>query len=218
MRPIQVSNVLDFKDGNGLWVRSYNPSTNIQHTTRAGSLWSGINMRCKVGGSCQARRPTYVGTTNGFKDFQEFAEWCQHQYGYVNKESNGKFWQLDKDLKIQGNKVYSPETCIFVPNRINSLLTSCDSSRGSTPLGVCWHKGNMKFNSKCRDKINGRRDLGCFDSELEAHQAWQRYKIDLIRRIIIEDAEIRNHLELVPILLAQAQRIEDDLLNNRETK
>jgi hypothetical protein len=116
----------------------------------------------------------------------------------MNKEENGKFWQLDKDLKVFDNKVYSVDTCIFVPNRVNSILLTCSSARGEYPIGVCWDKQNKKFKSQCADKLV--RHLGLFTCTLEAHQAWQRHKI-----------------ELVPILLAQAQRIEDDLLNNRET-
>jgi hypothetical protein len=212
-----IRNAPDFKDENGLWVRTYNPKPYESHTTRSGVLWGSINQRCKVGGGLQCRRPTYIGVTNGFKDFQEFAGWCQHQYGYLNKEKNGRCWQLDKDLKVFGNKEYSKETCIFVPSRVNSLLLSSNASRGEFPLGVHWRKDVQKFQSKCsRTKVR-LQHLGYFDCRYKAHQAWQRYKVELIRKVCVEDEEIRNHLELVPILLAQAQRIEDDLLNGRET-
>jgi hypothetical protein len=214
-KKVQISNVPDFEDENGLWVRSYSPAPNESHTTRAGLLWHSVNMRCKVGGFYQAKKPTYIGCTNGFKDFQEFAEWCQHQYGYLNKEDNGNYWSLDKDLKVFGNKEYSKETCIFVPSRVNSLLNSSNASRGCFPLGVDFHQ--QKFRIRCYQGATTRKHLGHFDCQYEAHQVWQRYKVDLIRRVCVEDEEIRNHLELVPILLAQAQRIEDDLLNGRET-
>ena len=197
-------------------MQSYSPEPYVQYVTRAGDLWSGVTRRCKEGGAYQDTQPTYIGVTNGFKDFQEFADWCQHQYGYLTKEKNSRFWQLDKDLKVFGNKVYTPETCIFVPARVNSLLTSRASFRGEFPLGVSFKKQAQKFQSHCNNG-KGKVHLGLFTCTLEAHQAWQRYKIDMIRRTITEDEEIRNHLELVPILLAQAQRIEDDLNTGRET-
>ena len=217
-KQVSIGNAADFKDGNGNWVRSYSPEPYVQHTTRAGKLWDKIQCRCKIGGSQQVEQPTYIGCTNGFKDFQEFAEWCQHQYGYLHKEENGRHWQVDKDLKIFGNKMYSPETCIFVPTRINSLLISCGARRGTHPLGVCYDKSKLKLKARCQAGKGGSlKNLGYFECELKAHQAWQKYKVELIRKICLEDEEIRNHLELVPILLAQAQRIEDDLNNGRET-
>ena len=215
-KQIVVCNVQDFKDENGLWVKSYSPEPYLQQRTRAGVLWNSVNQRCKVGGNEQRKRPSYIGCTNGFKDFQEFAEWCQSQYGYLNKEQNGMYWQLDKDLKVFGNKGYSPDTCVFVPNRVNSLLIT-PVARSEYPTGVYWDNHKQRYKSNCSDGSGKQRTLGRFYSTFEAHQAWQKYKVELIRKICVEDEEIRNHLELVPILLAQAQRIEDDLLNNRET-
>jgi hypothetical protein len=215
-----LNNLTDFKDENGLWLKCYNPALHVKHTTRAWRLWLSLTNRCKVGGNFQHRNPTYVGTTNEFKDFQEFAGWCQSQYGYNNKEDNGYSWQLDKDLKTYCNKVYSKEACIFVPQRINSLLTTGAKSRGAYARGVsCYerHQTEGMFRGDCRS-FGKQKYLGFFTSEQEAHKAWQKAKVDVIRKICIEDEEVRNHLELVPILLANAQRIEDDMLNDRETK
>lgn len=214
---VSVSNIPDFKDGNGFWVKCFSPKPYVVHTTRSQVLWNNVVARCKVGGCYQRSSPTYIECINGFKDFQEFAGWCQYQYGYMNKEKNGRYWQLDKDLKVFGNRVYSKENCILVPQRVNMLLVSSKTARGDFPLGVCWHLGNQKFITKCHKGGGIRHHLGYFDDPVEAHQAWQKYKVELIRKVCTEDEEIRNHLELVPILLAQAQRIEDDLLNDRET-
>ena len=30
---------------------------------------------------------------------------------------------LDKDIKIEGNKIYSPETCMFIPKEINVVFS-----------------------------------------------------------------------------------------------
>lgn len=51
-------------------------------------------------------------------NFQEFAEWCQWQVEFKNED-----WQLDKDiLKVSETKYYSPETCCFVPRKLNNLF------------------------------------------------------------------------------------------------
>lgn len=52
--------------------------------------------------------------------FQNFAEWYYEHY----YEIEGQSIQLDKDILFKGNKVYSPQTCIFVPQRINCLFPS----------------------------------------------------------------------------------------------
>lgn len=215
MKRIRVNNVPDFKDSNGNWVKGFVSTDKVEYTTRAGKLWERINARCKSSGAEQKRRETYVGVTNGFKDFQEFAEWCQHQYGYMHKDKNGYFWQLDKDLKIVGNRTYSEDTCLFVPCRINVLLVSRTHDRGDWPIGVDCVDG--RFRSQCRNGT-GKQYLGSFNSPNEAHQAWQVFKSDLIRKIVIEDEEIRKHSELALVLVRRADEIKEDLRAGRETK
>ena len=209
-------NVQDRQDESGRWLRCYT-SEGVQHHTRAGLFWSGLCARCRVDGIHQTRNPTYIGVTNGFKDFQEFAEWCQTQYGYMNKEGNGKFWSLDKDLKIFGNKEYTSTACIFVPSRINGILINKAAKRGNWPVGVSWSKRELKFQSTCSQGKSRNKNLGIFSCPLEAHKAWQRYKMQYIRKICVDDKEISAHTDLVQILLAQAQRIEGDLRSHRET-
>lgn len=46
-----------------------------------------------------------------WQNFQNFAEWYDENY------FNG--CHIDKDIKIKGNKIYSPETCIMVTRSEN---------------------------------------------------------------------------------------------------
>ena len=48
-----------------------------------------------------------------------FYEWVDHNFYEIEGESTV---ELDKDILVPGNKVYSPDTCIFVPKRINDLF------------------------------------------------------------------------------------------------
>lgn len=104
-------------------------------------LWTSMLRRC-YSEAYQAQQPTYIGCTVGdeFKDFQVFSEWCQTQGGF--KEHG---WQLDKDILYPGNKVYSGERCIFIPQELNLLLGSRKSKRGEYPVGVVYHKMAGKF-------------------------------------------------------------------------
>ena len=63
--------------------------------------------------------PTYVGIhcCEEWKDFQYFAKWW-----YTQPNRNLKY-ELDKDLLVEGNKIYSPETCTLLPTKINKTIT-----------------------------------------------------------------------------------------------
>jgi len=121
-----VYNIEDFKTPSGLWGTTYTVTTDIeyiQYWSRSFRLWVKINGRCSVGGYICNERPNYAGCLNLFKDFQEFACWCQTQEGYRNKDSNGKYWSIDKDI-IGSDGNYSPENCCFIPNYVNQIFTS----------------------------------------------------------------------------------------------
>lgn len=50
--------------------------------------------------------------------FKNFAEWC-----YINYPKDKTYkYQLDKDILIKDNKIYSPQTARFIPSRINHLF------------------------------------------------------------------------------------------------
>lgn len=90
---------------------------------------------------------------------------------------NWKGLELDKDILVKGNKEYGPQTCCFVPQRINSLLTGADSSRGEFPIGVTLQprKKNDKYLAKIK-KEGKPFEIGLFNTPEEAHAAWQLEK------------------------------------------
>jgi len=117
------------------------------------------------------------GVSENFKSYTFFYEWCQTQVGFRNKDENGKFWNLDKDLLIKGNKLYSEDTCVFVPHKVNTLLTKRYSKRGEFPIGVCWHKATSRYTAQCGEGIGCKPSyLGLFDTPTEAFQAYKTCK------------------------------------------
>lgn len=68
--------------------------------------------------------PSYkdVVTCERWKSFQNFSEDIKSLTGYsLWKESySGYEYDLDKDIKVKGNKVYSKETCMFVSRKENT--------------------------------------------------------------------------------------------------
>lgn len=110
-------------------------------------------------------------------NFQVFAEWFYDNYNpeYMQK------WQLDKDILIKGNKVYSPETCAFVPQEINSLFLKSDNTRGLTPVGTSMTR-NAKYAAKYK-KDNKIVCLGTFNTPEEAFQAYKTEKEKYIKEV-----------------------------------
>lgn len=103
-----------------------------------------------------------VAISDDFLNFSDFESWCHT----VRKEVG---FQLDKDLLGDG-KLYSSETCCFLPSEINIALTV----KTSTNLTGVRPSGN-KFFASVRtggDAIY----LGTYDTEIEAHQVYKEHK------------------------------------------
>lgn len=129
--------------------------------------------------------PTYAGVEvcKEWLNFQNFAEWCETQEFFNVKDDKGKVFHLDKDVLVKGNKVYSPETCSFIPSEINSLLTSAKRSRGKYPIGVYYKKGLMKPFVSQVNLGNGQNRLGSFSTPEEAFLAYKTAKEDYIKEV-----------------------------------
>ena len=106
-------------------------------------LWKDMLSRC-FNVRYKETHPTYKDVTccAEWLSFGNFVEWVNKEVGYSGKLDG---YQFDKDLIVKGNKVYSPETCSFVPRAVNNLLNSHGSVRGKYPVGVCFDTCNGAF-------------------------------------------------------------------------
>lgn len=137
------------------------------------SRWFGILDRC-YSERFQEKNPAYKGCSvcKEWHNFQVFAEYYEdnHKEGY----------HLDKDLLFKGNRVYSPETCVFVPPCLNGFILSCGSARGEYKVGVYLNMGSKTnpYKSQISNTVNGKQiHLGLFPTEQLAHQAWLTAKL-----------------------------------------
>ena len=144
-------------------------------------LWTNMLVRC-YSDSSKKRRPTYEGceVSDNFKNYEYFYEWCNKQIGFTN-EGNENPFHLDKDLLIKGNKVYSEDTCVFIPAEINTLLIKCAATRGEHLIGVSWHKTRKAFVAKVNKSKGKREYLGFFNTEIEAFKAYKKAKESFIK-------------------------------------
>lgn len=139
-------------------------------------LWQGMLRRC-FDSKLHARHNTYIGCTvsEKFRYYPYFKDWCNNQEYFYSKDNNGRSFQLDKDILVKGNKIYSEDTCCFVPSEVNSLLVKRNNSRGVCTLGVYFNKTKGKFVAQLNK--NGKLiGLGYFDFELEAFSVYKEQK------------------------------------------
>ncbi len=167
-------------------------------------LWYQMLRRC-YSEKHQLKNPTYVGcsVSEDFKYFQRFARWCQSQAGFGLSG-----YHLDKDILVRGNKVYSEETCVFVPVNINSLLTKRNVDRGDCPIGVSWHKRDQVYTAQCNDGNGDLAHLGYFTTPEAAFDAYKTYKEALIKRLAHEYRDVLD-VRVFEALMAYEVNIDD---------
>ena len=147
--------------------------------TKEYELWSSMLERC-YSDALKKRRPTYgdCKVSNNFLHYEYFYEWCNQQVGFGNEG-----WHLDKDLLIKGNKVYSEDTCVFIPKEINMVLTKSTASRGEYLIGVNWCKTNRAFKAQVNKSKGKKEHLGSFNTELEAFNAYKIAKESFVKEL-----------------------------------
>lgn len=152
--------------------------------------WKSMLERC-YSSTFQIRCPTYVGCTVCVEwlSFSNFKKW----YGENYREG----FELDKDILVEGNKIYSPDTCVFVPHYLNTILIDSGKSRGDLPLGVCIKRMIIKgktyeyYRAHCSDGY-GKQLSKTFKTLAEA-VAWYsatktRIVTEQVQRALYENA------------------------------
>ena len=127
----------------GIGVNDFEGSTQENgKPIKAYVTWRHMLERC-YSAKYQSSRPTYIGCSvcEEWLSFSNFKIWFDENY----KEG----FHLDKDILIEGNKVYSPEFCRFVPVYLNLLLIDHGRTRGALPLGIC--KNHNSYIAQCSD-------------------------------------------------------------------
>ena len=151
-------------------------------------VWNGMLKRCyNKEWRDKGRHYSYEGVTvcKEWHCFQTFANW------YNDNKPDYDDFALDKDLKIIGNREYSPDACTFVPDRVNALFTGTTDKR-ELPRGVhlCTtkklyivqlHRGELTKNGNPKQSY-----LGAYTDKDLAISIYQKEKIKLVNEVAEE--------------------------------
>lgn len=145
-------------------------------------IWNNMIKRCyneKIIKENPTYRDCYI--CEEWLNFQNFAKWYEE-----NKwEADGRM-EIDKDILVKGNKLYSPETCVISEKFINTLFTKSNKTRGEYMIGVSKYK--EKYLARCNNNNKAIR-LGLFDNELDAFEAYKKSKESYIKQVADEYKE-----------------------------
>lgn len=143
--------------------------------TNCYKTWKSMLMRCYCK-NYLSKNTAYedIYVCNEWHNFQNFAQWYEENY----YEVPGEKMCLDKDILSTESKIYSPDNCIFVPEKINLLFINSNKSKGYQIV-------NGKYKAKCNiDKI--KKYLGSYDTPEEAFQAYKHFKENYVKQIADE--------------------------------
>jgi len=133
--------------------------------------------------------PSYINceVCDDWADLQKFGKYYDENIYYIPNEK----MQIDKDILCnylkKDAKIYSPDTCIFVPQTINNLFPNHKRARGNEVIGVYFdgrpdHKLKNRYTTYI-SKFGKRIHLGSYRTENEAFNVYKQAKEDHVKEI-----------------------------------
>lgn len=139
--------------------------TKEEQKTKCGKAWENMKQRC-YSEKYQEKYPTYKGcyVCDDWLNYDNFKKWFDENY---NPETM-KGFVLDKDILVEGNKIYSPDTCCFVPQEINNTFKNYKNKKYSTGIFFKYNKFVVLLN-----RFKRRNNYGGFYNEDNAKKVYE---------------------------------------------
>ena len=165
--------------GVGITGSKYPVSINKKHLKEY-KTWTDMIYRC-FDENKKKRHPRYKDVTccDKWLNYENFYEWLHSQENF-EQWLNGERWNLDKDILIKGNKIYSSEACCLVPQSVNILFIKNNKQRGDLPIGVS--RSNNKFKSEYHAS-NCHVYLGVYETVEDAFLKYKNAKESYIKQV-----------------------------------
>lgn len=149
------------------------PTVKNGRTAKEYNLWISMLSRCY---SEDISSYSDCSVSDNFKRYDYFYDWCQNQIGFGVKD-----FDIDKDLLVKGNRVYSEITCCFIPAKINRTISIYRKPNEHLPSGVL-KNGNL---DEYRVRVGGKV-IGYYPNIDEAFAAYKEKKEQIIRDYAVE--------------------------------
>lgn len=140
-------------------------------------IWKNMVKRC-LDSKFKEKHPCYkdVSICDEWLIFSNFYNWAYPLY----KDR----YSLDKDILCGKNKkIYSPDTCCFIPRKINNSITYLMNNIEDENIGI-WKSGS-KFYPHISIN-NSKKNLGVYESKEEAVRVRKKAKKDFILNLANE--------------------------------
>lgn len=144
-------------------------------------VWANLLKRCYTDYKGNYGKENYKNATvcEEWHNYQTFAKWYEDNTARFKEHNIVPY--LDKDLKIEGNMTYSPDTCILLPNILNCTV------RGRVTTTI--YQGVTKKNGKYIVSVmfKGKQNrVGKFETLDEAITCYQTEKVKVLRKLADE--------------------------------
>lgn len=144
--------------------------------------WTNMLQRCYT--DMKGKYASYYGIVKvceDWLDFQNFAEWYENHYYEIPNER----LHIDKDIKSSGCKLYSPDTCILIPQSINEVIRDNHRKIKDSDLPVTIRRCNKGYKVKFRTE-----NLGQYNTVEECLDIYNRRKISYIKELVEEYGDL----------------------------
>jgi len=143
--------------------------------------WASMLKRCYSEKELK-KNPSYRGCSviKEWHLFSNFKAWMEVQ--------DWKDKDMDKDIIIPGNKIYSPDTCCMVDKQVNYLILNPRKRKNRLPIGA--HRQNSKYAARIR-KYGKMINLGAFDTAQEASERYLKEKCSHIQDVVDRQSDVR---------------------------
>ena len=173
------------------------------NTSREYYIWHHMISRVYNESDCNYCRYGGMGITvcERWHCYENFLKDLPNIPGYSEWKSNPSGYELDKDVLQQdinhNNKIYSPETCIFIPSLVNNLEQAIRNSNNTTNFYGVFTQQSGNYSVKI-----GKEYYGTYSDPIVAANVYNQ-----VAKLKGYPAEYLNNVEYIPIVECTKQRI-----------